>query len=159
VVAGEAAAALIAVFPPLEWMREEEIRCNGGRALQAGWGAGCASASSVGENELVAGFDVELADLAGGELEDAVGFEADGGEAPGAEALPGVEDAQVLVQSDDVDSEAHPHGVDAGGGANKEAGTVVEGGFSEKAEQSRKPGVSESDAGADGYGLLRYGDS
>src|ERR1700691_2120325 len=112
-----------------------------------------------GKGKLVAGLDVELMDLPWGEFEDRVDFETDGGETPRAETLPGFQDAKVFVQCDDVDGKAHPHGVHAGGGTYEEAGAVVEGRFSEKAEQSRRKMVSESDTGADSYGLLRNGDS
>jgi hypothetical protein len=129
------------------------------RPLQERKTAGEGGGSGLGrEHQLVAGLDVEVADLTGGQFQDAMNFHADGGEAPGAKAFPGAEDAEVFVEGDNVDGKAHPHGVDPGGGANEDAGAVIEGRFSEKAEQSRQKGVSEADPRADGYGLLRNGD-
>lgn len=86
---------------------------------------------------MVARLDVVVADLARSQLEDAVGFEADAGKAPGTQTMPCLNDAVVLVERDHVDSEAHPERVHAGGWANEEAGAIVESGLSEKAEQSR----------------------
>lgn len=103
---------------------------------------------------MVAWLDIVLADFAGSELEYAVDFEADAGSAPWGQTLPGFDDSQVLIEGDDVDGEAHAEGMHAGRGLNEKAGAVVEGGFPEKADQSRKKGIRKTDAGTDGFGLL-----
>jgi hypothetical protein len=98
------------------------------------------------------------ANLARSQLENAVGFETDAGDAPGTQTVPGFEDAKFFVEGDDIDGEAHPEGVDARRGANEEASAVFERRFAEKAEQSGKKSISETDARSDGYGLLRNGE-
>lgn len=111
-----------------------------------------------GENELVPGFDVELADLPRRKLQHAVDLEADGSQPPWSKAFPGFENAEVFVEGYDVDGKPHPHRMDARRRPNEDARAVVQGRFSEKAEQSREKSVGETNARSDSYGLLRNGD-
>src|ERR1700727_1672519 len=78
------------------------------------WGTEPGYGDQLGESQLVARLDIELMDLARGQLENAAGVKTNAGYAPRTQALPGPDDTQVLVERDHVDGEAHPHGVHAG---------------------------------------------
>ena len=93
----------------------------------------------------VAELDLALVDTAGGELEDALHVPVDGGEAIGDEALPELDDAVVLVKSDDIDGELHADGMDAGGGLDPEPSSGVDSILAEETDHSGKGGARDVD--------------
>lgn len=85
---------------------------------------------------------------------------ADAGDAVGNQILPETNDAQFLVQTDDIDGELHAQSVNTGGRLDPKPSSGVEVTFAEQSEQASQRGVGDFDAvSEDGVAAgVSYGD-